>query len=195
MLYPLTILLLLCIFSSRAQKKGQPLVDSLVSALSGKKEDTAKVKLFVTLARLYTSIEPRKGFKFADSGLTLARKLQWQPGIAETENCFGLLTGDTGNNASARGWFEKRLAINKAIDAKASMIACMSNIGRSYEREANFAKASEYYFQALALAENSGNDEQAALLGTNITSLYYLQGDYKKAAFYAAETIKKGEAA
>lgn len=191
----LVIILLLCAYSLRAQKEGQPLIDSLVSTLAGKKEDTGKARIYNMIARLYNLVEPKKGFGYADSGLALAQKLRWQRGIADLNNSLGLLTQDTGNYESARNWYEKSLAINTAIDAKASMIANINNIGRSYEREADFPKASDYYFQAMALAESSGNDEQAALIGTNITSFYILQKDYKKAAAYAIGTIKKGEAA
>jgi signal transduction histidine kinase len=195
MRFPLIIVLVLFSFSLRAQKEGQPLIDSLLSTLPGKKEDTGKVSLLNTISRLYSTVEPKKGFQFADSGLILAQKLKWQRGVADLNNCLGLLMGDTGNCAGARVRFEKSLAINKALGAKTSMIANMSNMGRSYAQESNFTKASEFYFQAMALAENSGQDEQAALIGTNITSLYILQKDYQKAAAYAASTIKKGEAA
>lgn len=193
MRFSFVILLLLCFFSPKAQKEGQPLIDSLVSTLPGKKEDTGKVRLFISIARLYNIVEAKKGFSFAGSGMILAQKLQWQRGIADLDNCLGLLTADTGNNAGARSWYEKSLAINKALDARTFIIANLSNIGRSYGAESNFTKASEYYFRAMALAENAGDDEQMALIGTNLTSLYILQKDYKKAAAYAAGTIKNGE--
>jgi signal transduction histidine kinase/Tfp pilus assembly protein PilF len=195
MRYCVVMVLLLCAFSLRAQKEGQPLIDSLVSVLPGKQADTGKVRLYVMISRLYNTVEPKKGFAFAGSGMVLAQRLQWRRGMADLDNSMGLLTGDTGNNAGARGWFEKSLAINKTLDAGAQMIANMNNIGRSYERESDLTRASEYYFQAMALAESTGNDEQAALVGTNITALYILQKDYTKAAAYAAGTIKKGESA
>src|SRR5580704_2282781 len=103
----LVIILLLCAYSLRAQKEGQPLIDSLVSTLVGKKEDTGKARIYNTIARLYNLVEPKKGFGFADSGLALAQKLRWQRGIADLNNSLGLLTQDTGNYEGARNWYEK----------------------------------------------------------------------------------------
>lgn len=181
--------------SAFPQKKGNELLDSLLHELPLSKEDTNKVKLLISISQSYVSITPKEGFKYADTGLQLAQKLQWKRGLADLNNSLGLLTGDTGNNAGARNYFEKSFDINKELDAKSFMIANMNNIGRSYQRETNFTKASEYFFKAFAIAEESGNNEQAAMLGTNITALYITQQDYKKASEYAAITIKKGEAA
>jgi signal transduction histidine kinase len=178
-----------------AQKKGSELLDSFRQVLPSAKEDSNKVKLLMSITQLYVSINPKEGFRYAEDGIRLSEKLSWKRGIANLNNSLGLLTGDTGNNAGARNYFEKSFSINKELDAKPFMIANMNNIGRSYQRETNFIKASEYYFRAMAIAEESGNDEQAALVGTNLTALFLTQQDYKKAASYAAITIKKAEAA
>jgi signal transduction histidine kinase len=195
MRFRVILFLLLFYFSVPAQQVVQASIDSIQHALLLAKDDTDKVKLFQRITQLYVSRNPREGFKYANAGLALAQKLQWKRGIANLNNSLGLMTGDTGNNAGSRVYFEKSLAINKEQDEKAFMLANMNNIGRSYERETNFTKASEYYFKAMEIADESGNDEQAALLGTNITSLFIIQGDYLKAAKYADLTIKKGTAA
>jgi signal transduction histidine kinase len=189
------LFLLVFSVSLRAQKQGQALIDSLEHALDGHSDDTEKVRLFVQLTRAWDGVNPRKGFPFVEMGMKLAERLSWQQGIANLSNGQGLLTGDTGNNTGARVYFEKSLAINKALDSKTNMIANLSNIGRSYDRESDFAKASEYYFQALELAERIANDEQAALVGTNILSMYIAEKDYQKATMYADSTIKWGTAA
>jgi signal transduction histidine kinase len=186
---------LLCGYSLRAQKQGQALADSLEHILARQGDDTNKVRTYVQLTRVLDGIEPLKAFPYAGNGLALAQKLLYRQGIANLNNSFGLLTGDTGNNEQARVYFEKSLAINKSLDSKNNMIANLSNIGRSYERESDFAKASDYYFQALELAERTGNNEQAALVGTNILSMYTEEKDYQKAAAYVDSTIRWGTAA
>jgi signal transduction histidine kinase len=188
----LFIPLLLCPFLLRAQKESRATIDSLLVLMPAKKADTAKVRLYVTLSRLYYGMEPKKGFAFADSALSLARQLQYQRGIAESYNIKGLLTGDTGNNAGAREYFERSLAINRALDAKAAIVGNLNNIGRRYSRENDYTKAAEYYFQALGLADSLHDDAQAALVGTNLIALFLLEQDYKKAGAYAVSTIKRG---
>jgi signal transduction histidine kinase len=191
----LTIVLCLFCLIPKAQKQGQALIDSLVFILPHQQDDTNKIKLLVAISKSYVTVSPKDGYPYANSGMGLAEKLQWKRGIADLNNNLGLLTCDTGNTAGSRNYFEKSLAINKEMNAKSFMIANINNIGRSYEREADYIKASFYYFKALALAEETGNDEQAALVGTNITALYLLQKDFQKATEYADLTIKKGEAA
>jgi signal transduction histidine kinase len=191
------VTLAFCLFfiSLKAQKQGQALIDSLLSILPHQYEDTSKVKLLLGISKSYLTVNPKEGFQYAESGMRLAEKLAWKRGMADLNNILGLMTGDTGNNTGSRVYFEKSFAINQAVDAKPFMIANMNNIGRTYEREGNYAQASTYYFKAMALAEESGNNELAALVGTNITSIYILQQDYRKAADYAAITIQKGEEA
>lgn len=187
---PLILALLLCGLTLRSQKQGQTLADSLVRALDGRQEDTGKVRLYVQLTRVLDGVEPRKAFPYAEAGLLLAQRLSYQQGIANLNNSLGLLTGDTGNNTQARVYFEKSLTINKTLDSKSNIIANLSNIGRSFDREGDFLKASENYFKALALAQETHNDAQAALVGTNILSMYIEEQDYQKARAYADSTIK-----
>jgi signal transduction histidine kinase len=184
--------LLLCSFLLRAQVESQATIDSLLAVMPGKKADTGKVRLYVTLSRLYYGMDPKKGFAFADSALSLAQQLQYQRGIAESYNIKGLLTGDTGNNVGAREYFERSLAINRALDAKVAIVGNLNNIGRRYSRENDYTKAAEYYFHALALADSLHDDAQAALVGTNLIALYILEQDYKKAGAYAVSTIRRG---
>jgi signal transduction histidine kinase len=183
-----TITLLLSSVLLRAQES----IDSALAVLRGSKADTGKVRTYVMVSKLYYGTDPKKGFAFADSALALSQHLQYQRGIAESYNLLGLLTGDTGNNTGARAYFEKSLAINRALGARTAIIANLNNIGRRYSRESDYTKAAENYFQAMALADSLHDDAQAALVGTNLTSLYILQQDYKKAAVYAATTIKRG---
>jgi signal transduction histidine kinase len=181
--------------SLRAQKQGQALADSLERVVDGHPDDTAKVRLYVQLTRVLDGVNPRKGFPAAEKGLALAQRLSYQQGIANINNSLGLLTGDTGNNTQAKVYFERSLAINRALDSKSNIIANLSNLGRSYERETDFAKSSEYYFQALGIAQESGNNEQAALVGTNILAMYVEEQDYPKARAYGDSTIRWGTAA
>lgn len=179
--------------SLQAQKKGQELLDSLVAELPAAKEDTNKVKLLNRITQQYISINPKEGFRYANMGLQLSEKISWKRGIANINNNLGLMTGDTGNNTASRGYFEKSFSINKELDSKPHMITNLNNIGRSYQREGEYSKASTYYFKALGIADDAGNKEQAALVGTNIIALYLVQQDYKQVEKYAALTIKNGE--
>ena len=176
-----------------SQKKGQALLDSMLSELPKAGEDTNKIKLLAGISQLYISINPREGFHYANMGMALAQKMSWKKGMANLNNVMGLMTGDTGNNTAARDYFQRSFVINKEMGAVPAMITNMNNTGRSYQREGDFVKASEYYFKAMSIAEEAGNKEQMALVGTNITAMYVTQNNYTKAEEYALLTIKNGE--
>ena len=178
-----------------AQKTGQPLIDSLVAGLPALKEDSNKVKAYGRVAATYMQVNQQKGFNFIDSGLQLAEKLHWKRGIANLQNNLGLMIGDTGNNTLARVHFEKSYLLNREIDSKINQINNLNNIGRSYQRESDFSQAMEYYYKALALAEEIKNDQKIAMVGTNITVSFATQKNYAKATEYAEMTVKHGELA
>jgi signal transduction histidine kinase len=190
-----TFIFLLLSTACCSQKQGQALLDSMLEVLPGANADSNKVKLLGRIAQLYISSNPREGFRFAKAGLALAEELQWKRGIANFNNNLGLMTGDTGNNEGARVYYEKSFAINQSLKAVPQMLTNMSNIGRSYQRESDFTHASGYYFRAMNIADDAGLRDQAALVGTNITSLFILQKDYDKATRYAEMTIANGTAA
>jgi signal transduction histidine kinase len=195
MKYILFLLPVLFYCHGHAQKKGQPLIDSLLAVMPAAEDDSNKVKLLMRVAQTHMLANPREGFGYAEKGLQLAEKLNWKPGIANLHNTLGLLIGDTGNNTLARTHFEQSYALNKELGSKFTMISNLNNIGRSYQRESDFSNATEYYFMALAIAEDIKSSEQIALVATNITATFYSQKNYPKAAEYAELALKNGEQA
>ena len=179
--------------SLTAQKQGQALADSLVTAMATLKEDTNKVKVLSQLARVYMQFNKAEQFSTVHQGLQLAEQLKWKKGIANLHNDLGLMVGDTGNNTLARQHFEESYQLNKALGLKISQINNLNNIGRSFQRESNFLRATDYYFKALAIAQEINNPEKIALVGTNITAAYSTQKNYAKAIEYGELTLKNAE--
>lgn len=176
-----------------AQKKGQALVDSLQGVLPGLQDDSGKVKVLNQIARAYMLFNPKEQFSYAEKSLQLAEKIGWKKGIANLHNDLGLMVGDTGNNTLARQHFQQSYEMNKALDAKINQVNNLNNIGRSYQRESNFSTATDYYFKALAIAQEINNSEKIALVGTNLTAAYTTQKNYTKATEYGEMTLKHAE--
>lgn len=176
-----------------AQKSGQALIDSLVNDFPKLKDDSSRVKALLQVAQTYTFVNPAKGIGYADKGLAIAEKMKWKRGIANFENVLGLIIGDTGNNTQARVHFERSLALNKEMGTSYNMISNLNNLGRSYQRESDYAKALQYFIRAMAIAEEIKNDDQIAVVGTNLASSYYAQQNYSKSLEYALLTLKHAE--
>lgn len=183
---------LLSIYSLEAfaQKRGQPLFDSLVNEWPKLKDDSNKVKTFYEIVKAEMTINPDEGIVNAQKGPALSEKINWKKGMANLHNALGLLIGDNGYNTEARKHFEQSYEINKELDAKFSIISNLSNIGRSYRRESDFTKAAGYFFKALTIAEELKNKEQIALVTSNISANYAVQKNYPKAIEYSEFSLK-----
>jgi len=71
----ITILVLVMVRGTFAQKEGQQLVDSLSTELAVSKEDTNKVRLLATLSYEMSNINAEEGLKHGQEALKLAEKL------------------------------------------------------------------------------------------------------------------------
>jgi signal transduction histidine kinase len=189
------IFIFLCLLQTGvfAQKTGQTLIDSIVSAIPAIKQDTMLVKAYNQVGEIYLQLNPAMGLKYADTALAGAEKMHWKKGIARILNLKGLLVGDTGNSVQSRVYFEMSYAIQREIKNQFGMITSLNNIGRNYQRESNFSKALDYYFKALSVAEEFKDNSLIALVGTNLTASYLTQGNYTKALEYAQMTLKCAE--
>src|SRR5665213_251534 len=192
-----TVIIFLCLLQTGlfAQKNAQARIDSLLHELPALKEDTLLVKTLLQIAQTYLQVDPRKGIAYAERGLAMAEKMKWKRGIANLQNALGLIIGDTGNDEAARAHFEQSLALNKEMGASFNMISNLNNIGRSYQRESDFSRALDYYFRALAIAEEIKSDEQISLVGTNLAASYITQRNFVKGLEYAQMTLQHAELA
>ncbi|MEO5592295.1 MAG: tetratricopeptide repeat-containing sensor histidine kinase [Chitinophagaceae bacterium] len=188
----LTVTLTLCLFllNLSAQKRGQAFIDSLETELPKMKEDTLKAKAYNRIAQMYESINPLKCFPYAKKGLALAEKLDWKRGIANFNNNLGLYTSDTGNSVVARIYLEKSYALNGEMGNKLQQANNLINIGRTYQFESDFTNANANYFKAFTIAEELKNNDLASFVTSNLTSVYFSQQNYSKAAEYGELTVK-----
>jgi len=169
--------------------------DSLLQRISQAAEDSNKVKYFQSLGGRYYQSSADSFFLYTHQGLALARKIEWDKGIANCSNNIGLLLSDTGNHMLAIQYLEESLVINRKINARLNIINNLTNIGRIYFRQSNFVKSSNYFFDALKIAEEINNHEKIAMVGTNLTATFLSQKNWGKVEEYALFTIKHSELA
>lgn len=169
--------------------------DSLLQQISQAEEDSNKVKYFQSLGGSYYQTNADSFFLYTHHGLALAKKIEWDKGIANCSNNIGLLLSDTGNHMLAIKYLEESLVINRKINAKLNIINNLTNIGRIYYRQSDFVKSSHYFFDALKIAEEINDHEKIAMIGTNLTATFCSQKDWEKGEKYALLTLKHSELA
>src|SRR5687767_12430854 len=92
------VVLLVCFpFIGFSQKYGEKLVDSLLKALPGYKEDTGKVNLLDDISYELSRIDPDKGISYGLQALKLAEHLKWEKGLARANASLGINYGAKSN--------------------------------------------------------------------------------------------------
>jgi signal transduction histidine kinase len=172
------------------QTPGAAPLDSMLKVLSGEKDDSNKVKTLSRISQYYYGVNPLKSFPYANQALQLAEKIKWKRGIANLHNNLGLYISDTGNNTLAREHYMISYELNVELGAKVNQVNNLNNMGRSYQFESEFTKASEFFYKALTIAEDLKDNDLISLVGTNLTSCFLTQQNYPKAIEYAEMTLK-----
>jgi tetratricopeptide (TPR) repeat protein len=179
---------------SMSEKQGQEKLDSLLKVLPNAKNDTAQVSLLAKLSSNIQATNPDKGIKYGEQGVKLARKLDWEKGIADNNVSIGLnYTLGKSDFAKGKLYFEKALKTYQELDLKLEIGKTLVNIGIVYQNQSRYKNAIEKYEEALEIFEKlEDNDRIASTLG-NIGFIYRSQSDYAKALEYYLKSLSMFE--
>ena len=164
---------------SIAQKRGQALIDSLITQLRNAKEDSNKVNLLNDICYAYLSMNPDEGIKYGMEGLELAEKINWKKGIAAANSRIGINYGfGKSDYPKALEYYLKSLKLTEELGNKKGTAGNLHNIGAVYNVQSNYLKALEYYFKAVKMNKERGDKDFLARNFTAIGSVYNAQHDY-----------------
>ena len=193
------LLFILFVINLYAQKQGQERIDSLLVVLStdsanGKlnesNADTNTVSLLIDLSYEYYSVNPDAGIYYGNRAMELAKKLNWQRGIAVAGNKIGLNYWAKAEYPKALEYQMNALALSEKIHDKKSVATILGNIGLVYERQELYDKALKYHFDALKLNEEMDDKSAIARNLGNIGNAYDAQGVYTKSIEYYNKALK-----
>lgn len=86
-------------------------IDSLKQDYVHAKNDTLQAKLLNKISRYYEQANLDSAFKYANTGLILAKRMQWEKGIAAFYTSFGNTYSNKGKLDSALFFYNKSLAL------------------------------------------------------------------------------------
>lgn len=161
--------------------------DSLYNELQKSIEDTNKVKLLNNLAWNYMYSNPDSAEHYANQGLTLAEKLNYNLGIADCKVAIGAKNILVHNYPSAIQNFEKALVLYKQLNDFKGIANCYNNTGLTYQKQDQFDKAIEYYQKALEVNEKHELINNLAGNLNNIAIIHHIQSNYERALAYYKE--------
>jgi len=187
-------LLLLLLFSVcliyNLQAQNQKKIDSLQIVLKTTKQDTTKIKAFVSLSWEYRHSIPDTAMYFGKMGLQLATKIKFNKGIALCYNGIGTVQECLGNYHLALEYFQKSLKIHEDIGNKKGMSDCYVNIGFIYGEQGNYNQTLDYLLKALKILEELGYKKEMANVYVNIGTVHGISGDFTKALEYFKLALK-----
>jgi len=151
----------------------QSKVDSLLTLLLKDKEDTIKVMRLNTLSREYIDIGLYdKALNYANTAMQLAQQLNYQKGIANSCNNFGITYRTQGDYPKALDYYLRSLKIDEELGDKNGIARHLGSIGNVYSDQEDYTKALDYYFKALKIKEEIGDKNGIATWLGNIGIVY-----------------------
>ena len=159
-------------------------IDSLLGLLNTSVEDTGKVQLYANLSSSIRFTDPAKAIEYGQQGILLARKLDFNKGIAA---CY--------LNVSTAYIFSDKLDtallfLDTAL-VYAHKVGDANRLGLAYLNRADIYRQTQDYKQslkdcdtALSYADKTNNDDVRARVNQTIGSIYYQQETYSQCIPY-----------
>ncbi len=182
---------LLCVSFKCISQKPALKIDSLLKALESVKEDSGKTKIYINLAATYYGIKPDSFFVYCQRGIEKAKKWKQRPYLAILDLKMSSMLTDTGNYKLSLQFAEESLQIAKELGSQKGILDAYNAIGNCYDYQSDFVKSTDYFFKAMAMAQEMHDHGRIALMGTTLAAAYFNQGNFKEAEKYSLYTIQE----
>ena len=155
----IVLLFLLCCLSSVSQPQKKE-VDSLLNLIKTTTADSLKVRCFLKLEYAYRFSDYKKGLEYAEKGLAIAKKINWQKGLALTYNSIGGSYLDRSKHSEALEYYAKSLTFSEKNSK--IRLSTLTNISNIYLREKNLKLSQNYINDAYKIANKLKDNEEIA---------------------------------
>jgi two-component sensor histidine kinase/tetratricopeptide (TPR) repeat protein len=175
-----------------AQKKGKFLVDSLLVALSGMKEDTTKVNRYFDIMSAYVYYKPEEGLVYQAAALELAKKTEWKIGVAKIKDRIGRLHWRMGNFSEALKFHFEGLDVFQHTEDRFSRYILVE-IAQDYVDDGNYTEAEPYLLKSVKLSTAAGDKQTLGNAYDILQYLYMAQGNLTEATKIGYAFLKVNE--
>jgi class 3 adenylate cyclase/Tfp pilus assembly protein PilF len=169
-------------------------LDSLNAILNSSVPDTVKILTHIEIAKALKSTDAETALDHSKKALDLAKKLEYDPGIALGYKWIGFYYFNRGKFIEAQEWWLQSLEAYKVagdMDGQANML---NNLGSIHYNLGNYAKALEYFKPSYELSEKYGYKLRLATATNNIGLIYMSKpGTYPQALEYLRKAQKLAE--
>ncbi len=187
------LLILLSAFESKAQKKGQAKIDSLIAALPAMKEDSNKSKLLNKISDAYLQLNPALSLKYTTDAMECAEKIGWKRGISQSNNMLAYIYYNKAEYDKAREYAILSLKQSEAIGNKTGVLNNVHVLAGIYTKKGDIKEAEAYSLLDLKLSEDSKDPLYIGPAQVQLGQLYGKTDNYPKATEYFFKALKTFE--
>ncbi len=164
--------------------------DSLLNVLPTLPEDTNKVKVLISLARIfYENADYNKSKEYVDKSLIISKKKYFQHGIIDYYSINGRIFKNRGKFVEAEYEYRKALALSKEISDSDKIASSYNNLGNLAVNMRNYEEARNYLDTSINIFSIIHDTKKLAYPLSNIGKLYLDKKMYDSALFYFNKTI------
>jgi len=185
-------LLFLCIFLPSTFSQRSKL-DSLKAAYRTEINDSLKVHLLLSISLNSAQSSNDDEFIYAEQALSIAKKLNYNKGIAMAYDCLGVIDRNNSAYNSSLNNHIKALSFIKPYGNCREKAIILNNIGVVYRRIDELPKAAEYHIKALTIAEDLGDNKSISISTNSLGNIFLTQHNYSEALknFFKALNLEK----
>jgi signal transduction histidine kinase len=186
----LLICLLLINTISFSQKSEKQKIDSLKVALSHTTVDTLKINILNDLSTLHYYTDSKKSLQYTKIALSLSKKINYERGIANSYNNFGVFYWLKADFPTALNYNYKSLHIFENLNDEKGISKANNGLGTIYVEFKNYKLALSCYNKALKASQKIKDRKSIATYLNNIGDVYLRMKEYPKALYYFDKAIK-----
>ncbi|MEL6943984.1 MAG: tetratricopeptide repeat protein, partial [Bacteroidota bacterium] len=152
----LTLLFLLHLFTC-SLLTAQEEVNNPHKIALGTEDSREKVDIYNDMARHFRDREPELAFFYVDTAVELAENMNYAEGEADAYRNRGYAYIHIGNPEEGLNWYEAARNIYDSLSIDQKLASSLVDIGVVKRKTGDYDLASEYFYQALDIAEKEKN--------------------------------------
>ncbi len=165
-------------------------LDSLKKVISTTTLDTTKINTLNVLSQKITSKKPEDGMKYAIQALSLAKKIKYKKGQADSYNNIGLSFRYQNSYKESVENFMISLKIRQEINSKEDISESLENLGNVYFHQGDYTKAIENYEKSYKICIEINNKKRASKASNNLGTVYSELSNYSEALTWIFKSLK-----
>ncbi len=179
-------LLILFSFNNHAQNKK---LDSLWQVFKKAKEDTTRIKLFLSIGELFENTSYDSAIYYYEKALNLSQKTNSKKFEETVLLYIGNVLSDHSEFEQAMEYYMKSLIIAEELGDKNERACCYNYIGTMHQKLDDFDKAIDYYQNSLTIEKELGDKKGVFNCFNNLGNVNKNKGDYGEALKYYLESF------